>query len=77
LNGGYILDDDIYVTDNANLRSPEGLYRIWFTMGAEPDYYPLVHSTYWVEYQLWDLNPLGYHFVNVALHAICAVLLWR
>ena len=77
LNGGYILDDDIYVTDNANLRSPEGLYRIWFTMGAEPDYYPLVHSTFWVEYQLWDLNPLGYHFVNVALHAICTVLLWR
>jgi protein O-mannosyl-transferase len=77
VNGGYVLDDDIYVTNNADLRSTDGLNRIWFQMGAEPDYYTLVYSTFWVEYHLWGLAPLGYHAVNVALHALGALLLWR
>jgi protein O-mannosyl-transferase len=77
IHGGYILDDDIYVTHNADLRSAEGLYRIWFKMGAEPDYYPLVHTTFWLEYRLWGTEPLGYHATNIALHGLCALLLWR
>src|SRR4029450_5427971 len=38
--------------------------------------YPMVFSMFWIEYRLWDLNPLGYHLVNVLLHGIGAVLLW-
>src|SRR5262249_44703460 len=41
-----------------------------------PQYYPLVFTTFWVEYHLWDLSPAGYHLVNVLLHAANAWLVW-
>ncbi|MHB1157144.1 MAG: tetratricopeptide repeat protein [Phycisphaerales bacterium] len=77
LHSGYIWDDDQYVTLNQNLRSVQGLADTWFKPQSLPQYYPLVHTTFWIEYHLWGLNPLGYHIVNVLLHAICAILLWR
>lgn len=77
LANGFIWDDEHYVEWNHTLRSLSGLREIWFKLGAVPQYYPLVHSTFWVEYHLWGLNPLGYHAVNLAIHAANAVLLWR
>ena len=77
LGGGYIWDDDDYVTANDTLRSVQGLGRIWGEIGATPQYYPMVHTSYWLEYHLWGLNPAGYHLVNVLLHATSAMLLWR
>jgi len=77
LRGDFIWDDDRYVSENPTLTSPGGLLRIWFKPGATPQYYPLVFTTFWIEYRLWGLNTLGYHLVNVALHAASAVLLWR
>jgi tetratricopeptide (TPR) repeat protein len=74
---GFIWDDDYYVEANETLHSIDGLRRIWFEPGAVPQYYPLVHTTFWVEYHLWGLHPAGYHLVNVLLHATGAVLLWR
>lgn len=75
LRAGFIWDDDDYVTVNETLRSADGLRRIWLEVGATPQYYPLVHATFWIEYRLWGLNPLGYHAVNVTLHGLNAVLL--
>jgi len=76
LNNGYIWDDDDYVTHNTTLRSAHGLYRMWFEVRSVPQYYPLVHTTYWLEYRLWGLNPLGYHLVNILLHGANALLLF-
>jgi hypothetical protein len=75
--GGFIWDDDDYVQNNQVLRSADGLHRIWFQIGATSQYYPMVYTTYWLEYQFWKLNPTGYHVVNILLHTIGAVLLWR
>jgi Tfp pilus assembly protein PilF len=77
LHGEFIWDDNQYIRDNAELRSPHGLWAIWFDPMATPQYHPLVFSSYWLEYRLWGLDTLGYHVDNVALHAATALLLWR
>ena len=77
VRNGYIWDDDKYVQENRALREPGGLGRIWFDLDATPQYYPLVHTTYWIEYRIWGDNPTGYHVVNVLLHALAAFLLWQ
>src|SRR5262245_14207711 len=75
LANGYIWDDDDYVTENLVLRSPTGIFDVWRPK-TTPQYYPLVFVTFWCEYRLWGLHPLGYHVVNVALHAGSALLFW-
>jgi len=75
--GGWILDDDVYVTANPHLRSVAGLKNIWLEPGGLPDCYALVYSLFWAEFHIWGLAPLGFHAVNVALHAGCVYLLWR
>lgn len=76
-DGGFIWDDPDYVTSNKMLRDANGLKQIWTNPKATPQYYPLVHTTFWIEYHLWKLDPTGYHVNNVLLHALGAVLLWR
>lgn len=77
LRGGWVWDDGDYVTDNLALRSLHGLRSIWFDLGATIQYYPLTFTSFWIDYHLWGLNTLGYHLVNIALHAATAVLFWR
>ena len=77
IRAGFVWDDEHYVTENPTLRSLDGLRAIWLEPRATPQYYPLVHTSYWLEYRLWGLTPLGYHLVNVLLHATSAILLWR
>jgi len=76
LRGQFIWDDDNYVTHNALLHSLKGLWQIWMEPGATPQYYPLAFTSFWVDYHLWGLNPLGYHLTNVLLQALNAILLW-
>ena len=71
--GGLLWDDDAHVT-RPELRSWHGLYRIWFDVGATLQYYPLVHSAFWVEHKLWGDATLGYHLVNIFLHATAALM---
>jgi tetratricopeptide (TPR) repeat protein len=74
---GFIWDDDGFVTQNPTLRDLDGLRQIWFNPAATLQYYPLVHTSFWLEYHLWRLQPVGFHVVNVLLHALAALLLWR
>src|SRR5580698_2623938 len=76
LSNGFILDDDSYVQKNPTLRSAEGLWKIWTQPTATPQYYPLVHTSFWFEYQMWGDRPIGYHIDNILLHTLGAILLW-
>ncbi|MBK6403887.1 MAG: tetratricopeptide repeat protein [Holophagales bacterium] len=77
LRSGFIWNDHTYVTENPTLDGLAGLARIWTDPSANEQYYPLVFTSYWIEKRLWGLHPLGYHLVNVLLHAAAAFLLWR
>jgi tetratricopeptide (TPR) repeat protein len=73
LSGAFIWNDSDYVTAPA-LRSLGGLARIWTQVGVTQQYYPLLHSAFWVQHRLWGDHPLGYHIATLLLHASSAVL---
>jgi len=74
MRGGLLWDDDAHVT-RPELRSVHGLWRIWFEPGATQQYYPVLHSAFWVEHRVWGGATFGYHLLNVLLHGIAACLL--
>ena len=71
--GGMLWDDDAHLT-RATLQSLHGLWRIWFEPGATQQYYPVAHSAFWIMHRLWGDDTLGYHLVNIVLHATSATL---
>lgn len=73
-HGSVLWDDDAHIT-SPELRSADGLGRIWFELGATQQYYPVVHSAFWLFHRLWGDDTLGYHLVNIVLHALSGVLL--
>src|SRR5436305_13172975 len=75
-NGKPVWDDNSHIT-SAELRSLHGLGRIWTDPSAAPQYYPLLHTLFWVEYKLWDGRTLPYHLITILLHAILALLVFR
>jgi hypothetical protein len=72
---GFIWDDEDYVTQNPVLRDP-GPGRIWFEPTSLPQYYPVVHTLFWLEFRLFGMSAPGYHVVNVLLHAANACLVF-
>src|SRR5882762_3475933 len=73
-NGKLIWDDNRHITQPA-LRSWQGLADIWTRVGATQQYYPLVHSFFWIEQKLWGDSVVGYHLVNILLHSLGTVAL--
>lgn len=71
----FIWDDDIHLTLNPCIIGPKGLLDIWTS--AEARICPLTLTMFWLEYQFWGLEPMPYHIVNVLMHALNAILLWR
>jgi len=76
-HAGFIWDDDEYVTNNPLLTAPDGLQRIWFSLDSPSQYFPLTYTVFRIQHALWGLMPAGYHWVNILLHAMNALLVWR
>ena len=76
-HGGFIWDDDAYITNNELLTAPDGLGRIWFSLDSPSQYFPLVYTMFRFEHAWWGLSPVGYHLVSILLHIANALLLWH
>jgi tetratricopeptide (TPR) repeat protein len=80
LHGEFLWDDAAHVT-RAALRSWSGLWQIWFEPGSTQQYYPVLHTAFWIEHRLWGDATWPYHLTNIFLHAangcLLAVLLRR
>ena len=72
--GEFIWDDFLHFVNNPVMTDKDGLKRIW--TAGEAYYFPLSLTTFWIERRVWDLQPMGYHIVNIGFHSINAVLFW-
>lgn len=75
LEGNFLWGDDLYVTDNEALRADNGLRRIWFNPKTFPRYEPFVQTSFWVQYQWHNLNPVPYRAFNLFFHILNGLLL--
>jgi tetratricopeptide (TPR) repeat protein len=74
MRGARLWDDNAHIT-RPDLQSWPGLWRIWTNVGATQQYYPVLHSAFWIEHHLWGDATVGYHLINFFWHAASACLL--
>ena len=74
--GGWLMDDLNYFTENPLLRDTSGLWKIWFEPGSFIEYYPILASAEWCEWNLFGNDTLGYHLITIVLHIANALLVW-
>lgn len=70
-------DDYMYVVQNPNLR--DGLSLIGLENAFRPyfsNWIPLTALSFQLDYAAYGLEPAGYHWTNVGLHTLAAVLLF-
>ncbi|NTW32153.1 MAG: tetratricopeptide repeat protein [Bacteroidetes bacterium] len=77
-NGITNFDDDFYIIKNPFIRdfSWHGIKAI-FTSFYSSNYHPLTTLTYLFEYSWFGLNPLPYHLLNVLLHLLNVLLIFK
>src|SRR5436190_9393617 len=72
LRGQFVWDDELLVAKNPLVTGKLTLGSVWF--GTD---FPLSLTVLWLEYLAWGKHPGGYHAVNILLHVVGVVLLWR
>ena len=75
INGGFLLDDGLLLTENRLIAASDGPYRLWCTTQSH-EFYPLSYTSNWLEWRLWKMHTAGYHVTNLILHAAESLLLW-
>jgi hypothetical protein len=80
LGNGFAHDDRLLILENPSIHSLEN-FPAWFSSdywGSVDSrlYRPLSVFSYALNYAFGDLDPRGYHGVNIALHGAIVVLVW-
>ena len=84
--GGFAWDDRPLIVENRLIKDPAEVGTIFtsgfWQAGDRHDRFrsffrPLVTLTYALDYAVWGLRPFGFHLTNLALHFLCALLVFR
>ncbi|HTS30469.1 MAG TPA: tetratricopeptide repeat protein [Bryobacteraceae bacterium] len=62
--------DDYAIFQDAALTSARGWLDVWTLRQTRP----LTYLSFWLNYQIGGRDPVGYHLLNLALHAGCVLL---
>jgi len=77
LRNGFAWDDELNLLSNPYYRGLSWTHLRWmFTTAYLGPYQPLTWLSFGLDYTLWGLNPVGYHGVNLLLHALNAALVY-
>ncbi|MFZ5906199.1 MAG: tetratricopeptide repeat protein [Nitrospirota bacterium] len=83
LDGTFVWDDKGLILSNKAIGSLKNIPSFFVTDSwkatGNPSghYYRPVINTFWnISYQVWGLNPVGYHITNIVLHAMLSVLVY-
>ena len=83
---GFVFDDMSAIVDNKDLRPATPFMDLfhndfWGTPmhkeKSHKSYRPLCVATFRLNYAIGELNPTGYHFLNVVLHAIVCIMFMK
>ena len=70
-------DDPANLLENQDYRGLGRAHLAWmFTTTLMGHYIPLTWLTFGLDYLLWGMEPAGYHFTNLVLHAANATLVY-
>ena len=80
LSNTFVFDDVYVISGNYFIRDWQNIFGLftskYFAASGELSYRPVVTLSYFVDYSLWHLNPMGYHLTNIVLHTLNSVLLF-
>ncbi len=71
-------DDREYVIQNAQIHGGVTAEAVqWaFTTGYAANWFPLTWISFMLDFEIWELDPAGYHATNLLLHILNTLLLF-
>src|SRR3989304_9708791 len=70
----FVYDDSSTIVENKLIKDWGNFNALfthdYFKLSGELTYRPIVTLSYFIDYSIWHMNPMGYHLVNVVLHTI-------
>ena len=82
MQGQFLMSDLRVIVENPRLTSLPGLLSIWLPAASAQypvldQYQPLTYTLFWLERQLFGLEPRAYQAVSLALHIGNALLVFK
>ncbi|MBM4053645.1 MAG: tetratricopeptide repeat protein [Planctomycetes bacterium] len=76
----FVFDDSYTVSENYFIRDWKNISYLfthkYFVAFGEISYRPVVTLSYFADYLLWHMNPMGYHLTNVIFHTLNSILMF-